>query len=371
MQNLSQNHLMHTRVKNNHIDNGYFPTDDETVKGICRRLDSTADNVRIFDPCCGTGKALADIGQYLTECGSSVASFGVELNHDRTDEACQVLTHALCADFENTQLTYRTVGLLFLNPPYGFGLSDGLSNDKTKRLEEKFFDTSWHTLQAGGICVLIIPTQSLQKGFVANIASHLSHIQIFRAAVDTYNQVVIMGVRPAKLSDIANDTVREQINIINNWEHATKITDEAKHWYFVPQTPNVAFHPINREIDPEHLYQNLPVLRNKTLWQNFDATFSGTLKQGKRRPLMPLSQWHTALALAAGQVEGIVENKDGRRLLVKGATHKTKDTKITEEYDNQGNRQTITTHTDKFIPCIRAVDLTVGSADFGRVLTIQ
>ncbi|MBR5940685.1 MAG: DNA methylase, partial [Neisseriaceae bacterium] len=56
-----QNSLMFPRVAHNYADLGYYPTDDATVKGICQRLDTRFEKVRIFDPCCGTGKALADI----------------------------------------------------------------------------------------------------------------------------------------------------------------------------------------------------------------------------------------------------------------------------------------------------------------------
>jgi hypothetical protein len=37
-----------------------------------------------------------------------------------------------------------------------------------------------------------------------------------------------------------------------------------------------------------------------------------------------MSEWHLSLALAAGQVSGVVESKDGRLLLVKGRTFKEK-----------------------------------------------
>ena len=294
----------------------------------------------------------------------------MELEKQRAEDAKQCLTRALQADFDNCNFNAKSVGLLFLNPPYGFGATDQLSNAKQTRLEEKFLKKSWDSLQSGGVMVLIVPTQSLQKGFVGYIAAHFDKITVYRAAVDTYNQVVIMGTRPQRLTDIANDTIRQQVDLINDWVNAPKIDEPASGvLYEIPAISRVVFRPINHIIDREHLSKTMP--RKKTLWQGFNNKFSGSLKLDKRRPLMPLSEWHTAVCLLAGQVGGIVKSKDGvQHLLVKGATHKIKETKYTEEFDSQGNSVIVSTATDKFKPCIRGIDLTPNSPNFGRVLTI-
>ena len=87
-------------------------------------------------------------------------------------------------------------GLLFLNPPYGFAAKDQLDNRKAQRLEEVFFAKTAGVLQTGGILVLIVPTQALTEGFCREIASYFTDIRIFKAGVDTYRQVVIMGIKP-------------------------------------------------------------------------------------------------------------------------------------------------------------------------------
>lgn len=62
---------------------------------------------------------------------------------------------------------------------------------------------------------------------------------------------------------------------------------------------------------------------------------------------------------------------DGRRLLVKGSTHKTKMVTTAEEYDAQDRLVVTTTALDRFVPSIRAVNLTKGSPEYGEVLTIR
>jgi hypothetical protein len=85
-----------------------------------------------------------------------------------------------------------------------------------------------------------------------------------------------------------------------------------------------------------------------------------------------MSDWHLSLALAAGQVSGVVKSKGGRSLLVKGRTFKDK--KITTETkinENTGEVSETRISTDIFVPSIKAIDFTKGSDTFGEVLTIK
>lgn len=97
----STNHLMHPRTAHNHADNGYFPTDEATLEGIAARLDIAGADLRIFDPCCGTGAALAVLAEHLGSCGAHCHSFGVELDRNRAIEAAGVLDFVVQSDIEN------------------------------------------------------------------------------------------------------------------------------------------------------------------------------------------------------------------------------------------------------------------------------
>ena len=141
--------------------------------------------------------------------------------------------------------------------------------------------------------------------------------------------------------------------------------------YEVPPSPEKSFRPISFKVEAAGLAGELAALGSQTLWPHFGQWFAETLSPDKRRPLCALGQWHAALALAAGQVSGIVTAADGRRLLVKGSTYKTKVTTAEEQYGDDGNITVTTTALDRFVPSIRAIDLTVGSDGFGDVLTIK
>ncbi|ENX1855957.1 DUF6094 domain-containing protein, partial [Neisseria gonorrhoeae] len=94
----TQNHLMHPRVAHNHRDNGYFPTDQATLSRIAACLDipaSAGGLLRIFDPCCGTGEALASLASTLQSEKISCQTYGIELEKDRAQEAMSRLTSVI------------------------------------------------------------------------------------------------------------------------------------------------------------------------------------------------------------------------------------------------------------------------------------
>ncbi|HHH9209331.1 TPA: class I SAM-dependent methyltransferase, partial [Pseudomonas aeruginosa] len=90
-----------------------------------------------------------------------------------------------------------------------------------------------------------------------------------------------------------------------------------------------------------------------------------------RPPVRELSRWHLALALAAGAISGVVQSKSGRILVVKGDTYKDKVRKTEFTEDDDGNITEVRILTDRFIPIIRAWEMTPSSVNQGRVLTIS
>ncbi len=106
----TQNHLMHPRVAHNHRDNGYFPTDQATLSRIAACLDipaSAGGLLRIFDPCCGTGEALASLASTLQSEKISCQTYGIELEKDRAQEAMSRLTSVIKSDVENCTCRVR------------------------------------------------------------------------------------------------------------------------------------------------------------------------------------------------------------------------------------------------------------------------
>ncbi|EXF96309.1 hypothetical protein HK44_021380 [Pseudomonas fluorescens HK44] len=90
-----------------------------------------------------------------------------------------------------------------------------------------------------------------------------------------------------------------------------------------------------------------------------------------RPPALALSHCPLALALAANAISGVVKSNIGRILVVKGDTHKEKMLQAESSERDDGSVAETRILTDKFVPVIRAWDMTPGSRTWGEMLTIR
>ncbi|WP_434778523.1 DUF6094 domain-containing protein [Neisseria sp. Ec49-e6-T10] len=364
--------LMFSRLAHNFAKNGYYPAGELSQVEVHKRLDiEPLSAVRVFDPCCGEGTALAEIKQHLLEsCAASCHSIGVELNEERALHSKKLLDQCIHSDIEDVIFQQNAVGLLFLNPPYGLKNKDSESLDKSERLEEIFFRKTFPELQYNGILVLLIPSQSLTERFASQIASSLIDITIGKAPEGQFNQVIIMGRRIQKKL-ISRELEAKQRELILSHDIAPRWCDDLdpEIIYTVPSsTDKKAFKPISVKPTAYKLSQDFALTGlGETLWPAFERIFPKNALKEKKAPLCSPGQWHTALALAAGQVTGVVKSNDGtKQLLIKGRTYKQQ-RKTTREEDNV----VISESKDIFVPTIKAIDITKDSETFGNVLTIS
>ncbi len=366
--------MMFQRVARNFIKNGYFPTDAETTQRVLNAL-SPCDkgDMRVVDPCCGEGVALAEVQHYLGQERSE--SYGIEYNEERAYQAKKLLTVCIHGDMQHCLVGARQFGLLWLNPPYGDLVRDTVaaSNLKwtgRKRLEKLFYHRTHGYLNVGGILVLIIPHYSLDKEFSAWIARHFERVQVFKAPEQRFKQVVILGVRRRASGIASAKSVKEILvnvgsgecipaELPERWEQAS---------YVVPPIAQPLGKFKSVRLDAKQLQE--VIASQPCLWERFTLMFSRHAGK-QRRPLKGLSEWHLALALAAGEVSGVVHSNDGRKtLLIKGDTYKDKQRSSQTEFGENGEVTETTILTDRFVPAIRALDFTAGSETYGKVFTI-
>lgn len=363
--------LMFSRLAHNFLKNGYYPTDEMTLARILNALDISGSNLSILDPCCGEGTALAEIKHHLTECGSTVSALGVEYDEERAWYSKTLLDKVAHCDINDVFITARSQSLLFLNPPYGDVVSDKAATSGSKtvgdRLEKQFYRKTMPWLQFGGVMVLIVPYYVLDKEFSSMIARNFSQVKMFMSPEKQFKQCVIFGVkRRAEMVDVETQKLLELCG-----------TGEApvlpEFWqaepYLVPEIREADLKFTAIRIDGRQLESELNRLSKNTLWSQFNTMF--TVAEDKpRQPLRALSNWHLALALAAGQISGVVESESGRRLLIKGDTFKQRDLVVTHETSDNGVVSETRTFTDKFIPAITGIDFTLGEG-YGQIVNIR
>lgn len=365
--------LIFPRIANNFIKNGYFPTDEPTLASIASALDIDNPQVRIIDPCCGEGAALLHMQNHLQSCGAQVSSFGIDIDEERAWFAKTVLGTVAHADVHDVRISERSMGLLFLNPPYGDLVGDkadtGNRTQGRERHEKLFCRRTFNLLQVGGVLVLVIPFYTLDVELSTLIARHFEQIEVFLSREQAFRQCVLFGVKRRPAHPEASVVARLQA-----FGKGEDQRDLPEHWpglpYLVPAPkPGDDFHFTVLRLDARQLEAELDAgLRNASLWPRFDQLMRRSAGDAKP-PLRAMTDWHLALALAAGQISGIVTSAAGRRLLIKGRTHKSKDCQVMHETLADGSLSETRVMTDKFVTVIRAIDLTPGPT-LGQVVTI-
>lgn len=359
--------LLSPRVMNNFAKNGYYPTDEGTLARICSALAPSSTGVmRILDPCAGEGVALARCKRHLG--AERCEAHAVEYHEERAWLAKEQVDACIHGDFFLTSMKPAQYGLLFLNPPYGDSVSDqaGLSAKSgtgRQRLEKRFYEQSNALLQTGGVLALIIPHYVLDGELAGWIGTHFERVRAFRAEVDDYRQVVILGVRRRR-SRAGRKETKAMLEAVRDGEAIPRFPER---WEEAPyEVPPIT------GMEPRFRYSGLDARQlaeemngSRSLWDQFPVHFAAGATV-HRRPLTPMRPWHLALGLAAGQISGEVEADDGRLFVVKGHTRKVQDRTVTTDED--GNETHVLT--DRFVPEIHAWEFTRGER-FGELVRIS
>ena len=299
---------------------GFYPTPVnivDLVAGLVHVPSSyygCRETVRILDPCCGAGEALARLAERLGGPGAMpVETFGIELHSERARQARERLDHTLAVDLFGTSIANGAFGVLFLNPPY-----DADAGDK-KRVEHRFLLHTTRYLAEDGLLILVVPRKRLAVS-ARYLASHYRRIRCWafpEPEREAFDQVVVIGYRKAEphSDPHAEEQVRE-------WADGEPETLSA-HRYPVYTAQTSAAGDIlfaTRTVDPVAAAAEA---RRSGLWKSPEITDSlwpaGDLRT---RPLMPLRKGHMAMLVAAGFLDNLCLESDGRRILVKGRTSK-------------------------------------------------
>ena len=179
---------------------GFYPTPPRVVDLIAELINTPSgyynrgrNTLRILDPCCGAGEALAQLAQRLDRPNAiPIQTYGVELHRDRAQEAEERLDHALASDLFATSIANGAFGLLLLNPPYDYDSED-------KRTEHAFLTQTTRYLADGGLLVFIVPRQRLAVS-ARYLSTHYGRMRCWAfpdPEREVFDQVVLMGYRKA------------------------------------------------------------------------------------------------------------------------------------------------------------------------------
>jgi len=285
---------------------GFYPTPLNVVERIARFLRPSVDHLpySFLDPTAGEGAALSRLAKLFP---APVRTFGIELDGSRAGVAKKHLARVYRGDARN--FAARDFSLLFLNPPYDWGNGE--------RLELEFLRLFTPALQPGGVLVYIIPEHYL-KNVSPFLTAHYQDLTAWRFPKEeyrTFRQIVVLGYRRHEAGE-PNDPPPLQ----------GELPPFAPHHYYLPEDRGARIR--RRILDPKRL---LTEAKNSPLWKEFWSTLPSPSSLRFFEPLVPLSEGHLALLLAAGYLNSTILNTEDGRLLLKGRVEKHVETIVGED----------------------------------------
>ncbi|MBU1248738.1 MAG: class I SAM-dependent methyltransferase [Proteobacteria bacterium] len=336
---------------------GYYKTPVHLISKIAKHLRVLEpEATRALDPCCGTGEALALLGDALGLQRSMC--YGNELDEERFNEIAQFGINACCGDgvFE-LQSTKRAYSVLYLNPPYD---DEG---DGEGRTEFKFLQATAGYLQTDGILIYIIPEKVLKKPRVSEaLPVWFKDMKVFRFPDEDYQafgQVVFIGRRFSGKSKAA---VQEYLL---NLAYPLALDIEVEHPFIVPASPDIK----NFHFHSSYLAQEEITSIAVSAFAQREMEI-GLVKKGVGcvRTLMPLRSGHTALMLASGVMDGVYRDPgSGSLLVLVGETRREKEEKPTEHREDGTVIERVV---HRHVPHIRALDLTASALE-GEMVMVE
>ena len=302
---------------------GYYPTPEKTLYHIRQWIDGGSKTGHYLDPCCGEGRALDYISTFL------VKTWGVELDIERAYKSSECLQKVIQCSIFDAHISSKSMGLLWLNPPYDNHL-DG------ERVEMKFLKHSIKWLCDDGILVFIVPEHVLEKSAYRQwIGEHFYDVEVMRIHREDYprfKQAVLLGRKRIK---------REEGKVLQKptYRHIEEV--EIVRTYTVPDTVEPEVFRSSEAVTDEEIGGN----RSNVI--SIIKDLAGHEDKGEIRPLFPLKKGHLVSLITAGYLDGKVYNPDGSFIVVKGYSDRIRKTQ--EEDDKH-----ITTHT--YSTGIRVID---------------
>lgn len=293
----------------NKIRMGFYATPDQQTAHIKQLLDFTGD-CSVFDPTCGSGKALYDL---TVDQEHHIHTYGVELDKTRAEKASELLDTVVAAPIESMVISHNQFGCVFLNPPYDSYLK-GDDGEETSRKEFEELKRNVKYLQKGGVLIYIIPSYRMAHPSIARFLAtnfQKGEIGVFRFSdedYEDYKQLVFIGRKKQAGLKSLNNPLYEFLQQLEDEEVVySKVTSLShvvgKNTWKVPSGPTEIPTFYTRLEQKGHYISSI---QDSKGFQAFKERAKPKQLVLGGQPIINIAQGQMALLLASGAINGLI-----------------------------------------------------------------
>jgi Uncharacterised methyltransferase family (DUF6094) len=280
---------------------GFYPVSEGTIRFVAESVKiNDASTIRLFDPCCGQGKALAQFG---TELGIPKEQlYGIELDDRRAEEAREVVGNVVHGSFFNTKIVpVQTFSLAWVNPPYDDEIKQEAESVRLS-LEVAFLQYVSRFVTPHGIVILHAPEDRITEKVIQTMGQMCYDVKRVRLPPELrpYREALLIGWRRTTIER-------------NVWSVHAPVMDVCPE-LVLPSGDTVRSFVKNAPTDQEITSH----LEKAAFWR----VFNEDKKRQKLQPVLPLGAGHLGLTLASGYLDGLLKPKNCEPHVVRGCSYK-------------------------------------------------
>lgn len=296
-------------------------TDD--IENITSAI-SSSNNLKVFCLQCNKGNNEHILKQNMIGMrGINTAVYGLDAEENGAKEAKTKLDKVAYGILKGSTISNNAFDMVFLNPQPTIK-SEFKTNGSLKISNEEYVLTnSLRYTKLGGLLVYNIPFYFLSPSMCLFLAKNYDYITVFKNAAGDLRKsakyVTVMGIKTDSFS--YSDKFEALMNLNYN-----ELPEEPEYEYTL-DLPEVEINFFRgSELDEEELDH---IILTDGLYNDFFTTVANSYEPEDKSPLLPFNIGQIGLILSSGSLDGIVEENDNVKHLIKGMTIKE------TEYDNE------------------------------------
>lgn len=331
MERLSTYDLSSTgKMFNNNDGRDAYNIKQKTINKILQSINFNGkEYVTLFSPQCGYGETEKDIS---ISSPVKIDTYGLDQNVYGADSAKNSLTRVIKGTLKGSTISNDYFDILFLNPRISINAEYKEDGKLKESNEYDILKNSIRYLKDGGIFIMAISYSAFTPEMKLLISKWIKDIKFIKTSdYDTYRhdvkRIIIMGKKSFNpfYSDVFIDLTTYIYDIL----------EEPSAGQYVLDTKSDNSLKIFRGsvLDESELDE---ILKDDGLYNDFfkSTEIKDNLKDTK--PLLPFNIGQIGLILSSGCLDGVVEECDGIKHVIKGMTIKETNTVSETTVNNKG-----------------------------------
>lgn len=320
-------------------ENDAYDLTESVLNNIAGAI-STNKDLSMFSLQCKKGYDEDIISRRLSEVNrTTITSYALCANPSESPHAKQKINRVIMGTLKGSIISNEVFDILYLTPSVSFR-TESRNNKLAPLNEEEMLRNCTRFLKNDGVLIYTIPFHALSSEIALTLSRKLNNITIFKHETDntahsSLKYITIMGQKRNMISYANTFTQLTTLNYNN-----LPTTPERSYNLDLPEAEVKLFR--GSILDEQELDD---IISGNGLFNEFFRQMEDKHKPQDRSPLLPFNLGQIGLVLSSGSLDGIVEESNNVRHIIKGMTIKETETETETNVGSNGEAITQSTET--------------------------